>query len=1597
MRMKKTTKRTNQNTTTPGKRAMAKDVDTTGATAQRKSKKNEKAKKGKNSGENDQAENFNYINSYLTEIFELAKSDDSVSSKGDAKLKGAHKKGSELGETISRLHTKSNSLNVEWEQDNTYEFETMESGGYPNGAPQLGEAGNAVEVADVVKLADAVNGGEATSGASFSGGCAAHTLRLKKALASGDERDYNIYGSKSLFNHFGSFNRNGNAEVWSTNDQENYNSPKGKSVQNGVGMNMAQGRGDLPIDDLLRGGNFHMLEEGAFHMGGSSGEQESDGVTVDLLLEKLGCSSGHVGGVEPVQTGKPQELNKNLLQLLSSSNREFVCDYIRKYREMGERGEGTSDEGRMQGQNDPRFDGYEKGKSVCFDLPTSESSIMLNGHSTEVYVKSDRGSEAGNGSQLESSRSIGENTRPSGEERVERSGGNVNQDNCVEDGLGGMAHPAHTYAEEYKEGGYEQTDSNAPSLFFTPEWVRTDQGETCMQGGGLEKGGSEGKRGTATPPNHVAPADEWNAKTPLVGPNVKECTTSELYNNLLELLNDGSQNVKVDDMNHEMVVHAGEGLISGETAAYYHGDILKHLTLQGGRDSHLDDLHSGGNHTFTHRPNYEEEGIYAKGLSGVGDDAKRGEVERGVTMGNISSAALPGKSYLKYPTAPFPILHNNSQGNFRSGGQSTHGSPHTVAKKKNVLFEALKNKIGFLLDNEDDEVLLSQYITDAIGEYNRSKWGRGASGRGSMQVGRPSFGEGAGLVYNPIGGAPEIAAEMGLQNRHTEQSIKDSIHKSETSNYHCSGEAEQLSEVGRLPGQHHRHNASSLLGRAHTDTYNDRYSQMDRVRGGSPPQGAAFAAIREDSWRADNFGGGRPHVRNGTQRSSIANLRLFLESSLAVSNVSNSREAIVGAGLAVEAGTPTGHAIDYINGNTSNYTSGHTAWNTIAQRNGLGKGSLRGDSAFGPNGDAARGGWNVGPVSSALPVPIATSDAPVKALDGRNSANVGSSHRGDHSIERGDAMCGHLRAASKEENNEEGKEENDEENSEETSYAQLRKLNENLFLLSRRNGGSLRCGALSRVSQAGSAVRDGSANGYVAPLPGGNSLMRIPEGEHRDDGLAPKGDNSFLKRGSSNLTMHRAFGVDRVSGVGVGGGGSDALSGAVGSFQKGHFIDEAAGSNWSSWNFKGRERDIEEAKREGTLFGGRRGDPSLSSRGKGAFEDTGDNSLWNRNLAASSSAARASYSGFLNRANGAANHADHLGGCAPPRSGSGIGSGISSGIGMSRNNHGSNGRMDRPKAQERRGVANTRGKKKSVEARDQLSAQDLKACLSKEDEQDLEHLLSSLYDDRIIPLIINLKGRADEYNLRDVIKNNIRNAYGLFPEKYTVQERCPSASASPTASTASSASPTADDWLVHFVHRAVDADYFFSINDSVDRYDPALWNQFEKYLGEIASSDDPQMYSFTGGRYGMAKELQRRKLPFFQGLYLGHLCHIVHISATRKIIAYENNFIKPISRCRKYEDAKMGLLNTRGGSAHNYIASMEELKFYLGAILSSYKRGINISTLKGKIMSNYNKRLCESVFHCVKLVELLQLEELRDVCVVDLDSRVLRAAVADAR
>ena len=45
---------------------------------------------------------------------------------------------------------------------------------------------------------------------------------------------------------------------------------------------------------------------------------------------------------------------------------------------------------------------------------------------------------------------------------------------------------------------------------------------------------------------------------------------------------------------------------------------------------------------------------------------------------------------------------------------------------------------------------------------------------------------------------------------------------------------------------------------------------------------------------------------------------------------------------------------------------------------------------------------------------------------------------------------------------------------------------------------------------------------------------------------------------------------------------------------------------------------------------------------------------------------------------------------------------------------------------------------------------------------------------------------------------------------------------------------------------------------------------------------------------------QSRNLPFFDGLKLGHLLHVMELAIQKNILAYEDNYLLPACACRNF-------------------------------------------------------------------------------------------------
>merc|ERR1712193_93264 len=81
-------------------------------------------------------------------------------------------------------------------------------------------------------------------------------------------------------------------------------------------------------------------------------------------------------------------------------------------------------------------------------------------------------------------------------------------------------------------------------------------------------------------------------------------------------------------------------------------------------------------------------------------------------------------------------------------------------------------------------------------------------------------------------------------------------------------------------------------------------------------------------------------------------------------------------------------------------------------------------------------------------------------------------------------------------------------------------------------------------------------------------------------------------------------------------------------------------------------------------------------------------------------------------------------------------------------------------------------------------------------------------------------------------------------------------------------------------------------------------------MGASIQEMEPEQYRLPASRYACAAELKERNLPFFAGLKLGSLCHIVQLSTSQKqILGYRDGALVPyqMSKCLvKKQHAELG-------------------------------------------------------------------------------------------
>ncbi|CEM22527.1 unnamed protein product [Vitrella brassicaformis CCMP3155] len=305
----------------------------------------------------------------------------------------------------------------------------------------------------------------------------------------------------------------------------------------------------------------------------------------------------------------------------------------------------------------------------------------------------------------------------------------------------------------------------------------------------------------------------------------------------------------------------------------------------------------------------------------------------------------------------------------------------------------------------------------------------------------------------------------------------------------------------------------------------------------------------------------------------------------------------------------------------------------------------------------------------------------------------------------------------------------------------------------------------------------------------------------------------------------------------------------------------------------------------------------------------------------------------------------------------------------------SRGRFSSPNGSANRGGSTHSGASGSTSSRESGSPSVVVPVfqLRNDDLSTLHEAIVSLYRDRIVPVYFNLKGRLHELSASAFVKAQFMTVYRMFPDIYVVL--------TPAGQ---------DEEAVLLKETPVWFRGWVDPNSEEDEYAEAMWTEFAQWLRERLTSGDSVAYSFVGGRYGMAQSLRKMELPFFKGMSLGEYCHLVQLAISRRrLLAYEDNVLKPVASCSNVCYANLGIPDQKR-AGKDCITDLEELKRYLATLLVLYPNGFNLSTLKRKIKAKFNRELCQTVFHCTKLIDLISSPPLTDVCTVDRSSRHMR-------
>lgn len=257
----------------------------------------------------------------------------------------------------------------------------------------------------------------------------------------------------------------------------------------------------------------------------------------------------------------------------------------------------------------------------------------------------------------------------------------------------------------------------------------------------------------------------------------------------------------------------------------------------------------------------------------------------------------------------------------------------------------------------------------------------------------------------------------------------------------------------------------------------------------------------------------------------------------------------------------------------------------------------------------------------------------------------------------------------------------------------------------------------------------------------------------------------------------------------------------------------------------------------------------------------------------------------------------------------------------------------------------------------------------------LTSAVESLYDDRIRPVGLYVRGRLKEKGCQDSLVRNYLDLFPRFPIVFRVLKE-------------SSASQQ-EDTIIELVSTPSWFKGWINIDDPEDKYEESMWEQLAEYL--------KSGHEFAGGRYGMARELHGRKLPFMTNFCLGEICNIVQLAIqTRKLIVYHKKLLKTLDKAE--DGGGLGGKPVKSNGDFKNVQDLQELCLILCRLYIRRNRTpLRLEQLRNMMQKEFSLTVSEMDYKCAKLSEVMKLEPLKSAFMLSNDNGSMRLTLGDTR